>query len=148
MRSLFHLFMSSMSFQRAVLKFDKKVFGPYRVNEFFYQAPTEGLEYHLSQLYDGLADPPNPFAFETFINVIQYLRYDEIRPLIPTIQQPTALLFGEEDILIPATVAQRYRESIPNSELHFVPKARVFLHWEAAGEVNRLITEFLQRRDG
>jgi pimeloyl-ACP methyl ester carboxylesterase len=147
MRSLFHLFMSHMGFQRAVLKFDKKVFGPYRVNEFFYQAPTEGLEYHLSQLYDGLADPPNPFAFETFINVIQHLRYREIRHLIPTIQQRTLLLFGAEDILIPAKVARRYKDTIPNSEMHFVPKARVFLHWEAADEVNRLLIEFLQRRD-
>jgi pimeloyl-ACP methyl ester carboxylesterase len=146
MRTLFHLFMSDMRFQRAVLKFDKKVFGPYRVNEFFYQAPAEGLDYHLGRLYDGLGDPPNPFAFETFINVIQHLRYREIRHLIPTIEQETLLLFGEEDILIPQKIARKYKESIPNSELHFVPKARVFLHWEAADEVNRLIVEFLSRR--
>jgi len=147
MRSLFHLFMSNMAFQRAVLKFDQRVFGPYRVNEFFYQAPAEGIAHHLSQLYDGLGDPPNPFAFETFINVIQHLRYREIRHLIPTIEQRTLLLFGEEDILIPAKTARRYKATLPNSELHFVPKARVFLHWEAADQVNGLIREFLQRRD-
>jgi pimeloyl-ACP methyl ester carboxylesterase len=79
--------------------------------------------------------------------VIQHLRYREIRDLIATIEQPTLLLFGAEDILIPAKVARRYKETIPNSEIHFVPRARVFLHWEAADEVNRLLTEFLQRRD-
>ena len=146
-RSLFHLFMSNLTFQRAVLKFDRRVFGPYRVNEFFYQPPTDGLDYHLSQLYDGLGDPPNPFAFETFINVIQHLRYKEIRHLIPTIEQQTLLLFGEEDILIPPKTARRYKATLPNSELHFVPKARVFLHWEAADQVNGLIREFLQRRN-
>ena len=146
MRALFHLFMSDMRFQRAVLKFDRKVFGPHRVNEFFYQAPTDGLDFHLQRLYDGLADPPNPFSFETFINVIQYLRYTEIRSLIPTIEQETLLLFGEEDILIPRKIAQRYKDTIQNSEIHFIPKARVFLHWEAADQVNRLIVEFLSRR--
>src|SRR5262249_23284385 len=141
-------FMSSMRFQRAVLAFDQKIFGPYRVGEFFYQPPTEGIEYHLTQLYDGLADPPNPFAFETFVNVIQFLRYTEIRHLIPTIQQKTLLLFGDEDVLIPPDIARQYKAAIPNSELHLIPKARVFLHWEAAPQVNRLITEFLANEAG
>jgi pimeloyl-ACP methyl ester carboxylesterase len=143
MRFLFHIFMSSMQFQRKVLSFDQKVFGPSRVNEFFYELPKEGIEYHLSQLYDGLANPPNPFAFETFVNVIQHLRYGEIKYLIPTIEHETLLLFGEEDILIPPKIARKYKAAIPNSQLHFVPKARVFLHWEAADEVNRRIIEFL-----
>jgi 4,5:9,10-diseco-3-hydroxy-5,9,17-trioxoandrosta-1(10),2-diene-4-oate hydrolase len=145
MRALFHLFMSNMAFQRATLKFDRKIFGPTRVNEFFYEAPTDGLDYHLSHLYDGLGDPPNPFAFETFINVIQHLRYREIQNLISTIEQETLLLFGEEDILIPPHIARQYKATIPNSELHFVPKTRVFLHWEAADQVNTLITNFLRK---
>ena len=143
-RSLFHIFMTNVWFRKAILTFDLKVFGPRRVSEFFYKTPEEGVEYHLSRLYDGLADPPNPFAFETFVNVIQHLRYREIRHLIPTIEQTTLLLFGEEDILIPARIAQRYKLAIPNSELHSVPEARVFLHYEAAAEVNGRIIEFLR----
>ena len=143
MRFLFHIFMSSMWFQRKILSFDQKVFGPSRVREFFYGIPEEGIDYHLLHLYDGLADPPNPFAFETFINVIQHLRYGEIRHLIPTIEHDTLLLFGEEDILIPPKVARQYQMAIANSQLHFVPNARVFLHFEAADEVNRRIIEFL-----
>ncbi len=145
MRTMFHVFMSNMRFQRAVLEFDRRVFGIRRVKEFFYELPTEGIDYHLTQLYDGLANPPNPWAFETFINVIQHLRYGEMRALIPTIHQPTLLLFGEEDVLIPPDVARRYKATLPNAELHMVAKARVFLHWEKADEVNRRLIEFLSR---
>ncbi len=147
MRTMFHVFMTSPWFQKTVLSFDRKVFGPRRVHEFFYDPPKDGLDYHLTQLYDGLADPPNPFAFETFINVIQYMRYREIRFLIPTIHHKTLLLFGEEDVLLPPRIARLYKAAIPNSELHLIPKTRVFLHWEAADDVNRLITEFLKPQE-
>jgi pimeloyl-ACP methyl ester carboxylesterase len=142
-RWLFHLFMTNRTFQRTVLAFDKKLFGKRRVAEFFFETPQEGIDYHLRQLYDGLAEPPNPFAFETFINVIQYLRYNEIRHLIPIIDHPTLLLFGEEDVLIPPKTAHRYHAALRNSTLQLVPRSRVFLHWEAADSVNRSILDFL-----
>jgi len=143
MRFLFHLFMSSIPFQRRMLRLDEKMLGLRRVREFFYATPEEGFEYHTAQLYDGLADPPNPFAFEALVNCVQSLRYGEVRRLAFTIKQPTMLLFGQEDILIPTDAPRRYQDTIPNSTLHVVPKARLFLHWEAATEVNRRIIEFL-----
>jgi pimeloyl-ACP methyl ester carboxylesterase len=143
MRFLFHLFMSSVPFQRRMLRLDEKALGLRRVREFFYDTPEEGFEYHISHLYDGLADPPNPFAFEALVNCLQHLHYKEVRRLASTIKQPTLLLFGKEDIVIPTNAPQRYQDTIPNSTLHVVPKARLFLHWEAATEVNRRINEFL-----
>jgi len=145
MRFIFHVFMTDVKFRRRVLELDRRMFGRKRVHEFFYRIPEEEIDYHLTQLYDGLGDPPNPFAFETFINVIQHLRYREIKFLIPTIRHETLLLFGREDVLIPPEVAKLYKAALPNSELRFVDNARVFLHFEAADEVNRSIVEFLGR---
>lgn len=143
MRMMFDLLMVSPRLQRAVLSFDRKLFGRIRVGEFFFRDPPEGVDYHLEQLYDGLGPRPNPFSFETFVNVIRHLRYGEIKHLIPTISHPTLLLFGQEDILIPRRLAERLNLAVRSSRLVMVPEARVFLHWEAHEKVNQLITEFL-----
>jgi pimeloyl-ACP methyl ester carboxylesterase len=144
MRMMFDMLMVSPRLQRWVLNFDRKLFGKIRVAEFFFRDPEEGVDFHLEQLYDGLSAKPNPFSFETFVNVIRHLRYGEIKYLIPTIRHPTLLLYGEQDILCPQKKAENLRRALRRSKLVMIPETRVFLHWEAAGEVNRRIIEFLK----
>ena len=44
--------------------------------------------------------------------------YDDSQlPLLKTIQQPTLILWGAEDLLIPVEMAQRFHEDLPNSSL-------------------------------
>lgn len=69
------------------------------------------------------------------------------------IKQPTLILFGDRDALIPNRVlhpvttkkiAEDGASQIPNSTLQMIHQCGHFLQWEKAGVVNRAIKEFLQ----
>ncbi len=69
------------------------------------------------------------------------------------VKQPTLILFGEEDALIPnrflhpqqstLEIAQCAQSSIPNSQLRMIPNAGHMLQWEQAAAVNDAIKTFL-----
>ncbi len=75
--------------------------------------------------------------------------YDKLK----TINQPTLILFGERDALIPnklmhpllstKSVAETGLRQIPNAHMELLPKCGHFLQIEKAEEVNLLIREFL-----
>jgi len=69
------------------------------------------------------------------------------------IQQPTLIMYGERDALIPnkmihpTTTRQIAEEGIrkmPHATLEMVPQCGHFLQWERADVVNRLIKEFVE----
>ncbi|HXS36191.1 MAG TPA: alpha/beta hydrolase [Flavipsychrobacter sp.] len=69
------------------------------------------------------------------------------------ITQPTLVMFGERDALIPNRIihptttkyiATEGAGKMPNATLKMISKCGHFLQWEKAGEVNDLIIEFLQ----
>lgn len=73
--------------------------------------------------------------------------------MLPQIKQPTLIIFGENDNLIPnrflnpgktLKVAQVGNEKIPNSQLVMVPKAGHFVQFEKPTEVNTAISKFLK----
>lgn len=64
------------------------------------------------------------------------------------INQPTLVLFGERDALIPnkllhptttRTIAEKGTRQLPNATLEMIPQCGHFLQWEQAAEVNRQI---------
>jgi pimeloyl-ACP methyl ester carboxylesterase len=73
---------------------------------------------------------------------------------LPEITQPTLILFGENDNLIPnrflnpgftKDIALAGAERIPNSELHIIPKSGHFVQFESSEEFNRIVGEFLSK---
>lgn len=84
---------------------------------------------------------------------VQGMVDDPVYEFLPRIQQPTLVVFGENDNLIPnrylnpgATekVAKDGAGRIPNAELHLLPKAGHFVQFEKADEVNLFIRGFLK----
>lgn len=68
------------------------------------------------------------------------------------IKQPTLILFGSKDALIPnklihhtttEKMASEVVKKLPNATLEFLPDCGHFLQWEKAEEVNKLIIRFL-----
>lgn len=83
---------------------------------------------------------------------VQGMVDDPVYDFLPQIKQPVLVIFGENDNLIPnrylnpgttEAVARDGAGRIPQSELHLLPKTGHFAQFESAGEVNRLIGEFL-----
>lgn len=61
------------------------------------------------------------------------------------IQQPTLLIWGENDIITPPFVGKEFHKLIPNSELHFIDKCGHAPMMEVPEEFNVLLHKFLTK---
>jgi pimeloyl-ACP methyl ester carboxylesterase len=61
------------------------------------------------------------------------------------IQQPTLLIWGNNDIITPPFVAQEFHKLIKNSELHFVDHCGHAPMMEVPEEFNTILEQFLQK---
>lgn len=67
----------------------------------------------------------------------------DLREVLPTIEVPTLLLYGQEDERSPAVVAQEMHATIPGSTLVMLPAAGHQSNLEAADRFNRVVRDFL-----
>jgi pimeloyl-ACP methyl ester carboxylesterase len=63
---------------------------------------------------------------------------------LKTINVPTLLITGDEDILTGANEAELMRQHISGSELRVIPKAGHYAAWERPDEVGKLVRQFLE----
>ncbi|QES89989.1 alpha/beta fold hydrolase [Rhizosphaericola mali] len=61
------------------------------------------------------------------------------------IQQPTLLIWGNNDIVTPPFVGEEFKKLIPNSELHFIDKCGHAPMMEVPEEFNKLLEPFLKK---
>lgn len=88
------------------------------------------------------------------VQSVQAMLSEPVLPILDSIKQPTLILFGSEDKLIPnrflhpalttSEVAAIGKDRIANSQVHMVPEAGHFLMFEKSEDVNRRIELFLQ----
>jgi pimeloyl-ACP methyl ester carboxylesterase len=76
---------------------------------------------------------------ETFKAVVA----DDVRSDAPAIQQPTLLLYGENDKQTPPWYGETYHQLITGSTLEILPGAGHFVHQDRPAEVMKAIEEFL-----
>jgi len=69
----------------------------------------------------------------------------QILALLGAIQQPTALIWGEEDRILPPVQARRLHEHLPQAELYLIPGVGHAPQEENPHRVNKIIIDFLQR---
>jgi 2-hydroxy-6-oxonona-2,4-dienedioate hydrolase len=61
------------------------------------------------------------------------------------VQQPTCLIWGNNDTITPPFVGKEFHRLIPNSELHFVDKCGHAPMMEVPEEFNRILGAFLEK---
>ena len=61
------------------------------------------------------------------------------------IQQPTCLIWGNNDTITPPFVAREFQRLIPNSELHFIDKCGHAPMMEVPSEFNVILNQFLAK---
>ena len=64
---------------------------------------------------------------------------------LKTINVPTLLVTGDEDILTGVNEAELMRQHISGSQLRVIPKAGHYSPWEQPEEAARLLRQFLER---
>jgi pimeloyl-ACP methyl ester carboxylesterase len=70
----------------------------------------------------------------------------DLRDVLPRIDVPTLLLYGEEDQRSPRTVAEEMHSRIPGSTLVLIPKVGHQSNVEAAERFNAEVRHFLSAR--
>ena len=87
------------------------------------------------------------------VKSVEGMLNEPVYPYLEEIGQPTLILFGENDNLIPnpylhggrsREIAEIGKEKIPNSQLIMIPRCGHFAHFEQAEIVNRAIREFMR----
>jgi pimeloyl-ACP methyl ester carboxylesterase len=83
---------------------------------------------------------------------VQGMVNEPVYDYLPDVNQPTLVVFGENDNLIPnrflnggptETYARQGAEKMPNAQLLMVPQAGHFVHFEKADKVNEAVSQFL-----
>jgi 3-oxoadipate enol-lactonase len=80
-------------------------------------------------------------------NVAQVQRGMAVRPdsveTLKTINVPTLLVTGDEDLMTGVNEAELMRSHIPNSQLRVIPKAGHYSPWEQPQDAAKLLRQFL-----
>ena len=67
----------------------------------------------------------------------------DLRPVLPTIEVPTLLLYGEEDERSPLAVAEEMHDAIPTSTLVVLPEVGHQSNVETPERFNAAVRSFL-----
>jgi pimeloyl-ACP methyl ester carboxylesterase len=62
---------------------------------------------------------------------------------LKTINVPTLLVTGEEDLLTGMNEAELMRQHVPHSHLRVIPKAGHYAPWEQPEEAGQVLRQFL-----
>jgi pimeloyl-ACP methyl ester carboxylesterase len=86
---------------------------------------------------------------------VQAMLEEPVYDQLPKISQPTLIIFGKQDALIPnkqlhpqlttQQVAENGQGQLPNSQLQIIDKAGHFVHFEQSKQVNNAILKFLNK---
>ncbi|RBW56930.1 alpha/beta hydrolase [Tenacibaculum sp. E3R01] len=66
---------------------------------------------------------------------------------LPNMEQPTCLIWGKQDTVTPPEVAEDFHRLLPNSDLYWIDKCGHAAMMETPEEFNRLLEEWLTKRN-
>lgn len=121
--------------------------------------PTEVFEAIVaSHLRTATYEPMDETAFEAYLDQWSgdlgqrlYLQKDAqldeddtaaFEPLLPSIEVPVRIVWGEHDAWLPPTTAERLNETIPNSDLRVLPGTGHFAMEDSPDDVAAALEEF------
>ena len=84
-------------------------------------------------------------AIRSSINYFGLRRHRNIVDRLKESPVPLMTVWGEQDIIIPISHADRIRRELPNSTVHTMPECGHWPHMEKPDEFNHLLTTFLRR---
>ncbi|POX55295.1 alpha/beta hydrolase [Streptomyces sp. Ru71] len=90
-------------------------------------------------LLDAMAAAVRP---ETLRTQLALMAETDQRDLLPTVSVPTLLIWGEQDVRSPLTVAEQFQDAIPDTELIVIPGAGHVSNLERPKEFNQAVRDF------
>lgn len=91
-----------------------------------------------------LADMAADVRPESLRTEVRVLAEADQRDLLPRINVPTLLIWGEQDVRSPLSVARQFEQAIPKAQLVVIPGAGHVSNLERPEEFNDAVREFLR----
>jgi pimeloyl-ACP methyl ester carboxylesterase len=110
-------------------------FVPRWVPEFF----TEGASHDLKEEMSAVVSDFHPLGFRL---MAKSSADTDTTDLLPNIEVPTLLLWGDDDRRSPLTIAEQLRDAIPSAELAIIAKAGHLSNMEQPEEFNAQVRRF------
>jgi pimeloyl-ACP methyl ester carboxylesterase len=104
--------------------------------EFF----TEGVSQEVAREMAAVVSDFHPLGFRLMAKT---LAETDTTDLLPKIDVPTLLLWGDGDLRSPLSVAEQFRQAIPNADLAVIPSAGHVSNMEKPAEFNAHVRRFL-----
>jgi pimeloyl-ACP methyl ester carboxylesterase len=104
--------------------------------------PGMHSEYATQEVREELASIMSAFHPVGFRLMALSSAHADTRDLLPRIQVPTLLVWGEADARSPVSVAQQFHAAIPNARLAVLPGAGHISNFEAPAEFNAEVRDF------
>jgi len=79
--------------------------------------------------------------YSTFKNAKRALDFKE---KLQMIYQPTLIIWGEKDEILPVSVGEYLHRTLPRSRFHLVPNSGHIPMWESPEDVNEVLIKFLE----
>lgn len=80
----------------------------------------------------------------TSLRASRQLHARDLRPRLADIHAPTLVVWGEDDNVVPLSVAVEIAAAIPGARLEVIPNAAHSPMWDRAADFNTLVVSFLQ----
>ena len=110
-----------------------------KTGETFYD-PSVATKELVDEVFDIVNDRNK--ALRVVITAKSAVRHN-LADKIPAITAPTLLIWGKQDSVTPAFVAEKFHELIKNSRLHFIDECGHAPMMEKPAAFNKILTEFL-----
>jgi pimeloyl-ACP methyl ester carboxylesterase len=79
------------------------------------------------------------------VRLAKSIRRASLREVLPKIYCPALLIWGADDKITPPSAARDFQKTLPDAELHFIPRCGHAPMLECPAEFNRLAEDFVQR---
>jgi pimeloyl-ACP methyl ester carboxylesterase len=120
--------------------------------------PRASLTRTLARLaLDALREPPALLAAESLdyarmgprrvVQTAAIMRDHPLQTRLPLVTQPTLVVRGARDAIVPQRWAERVTALVPRARLETVPGAAHAVHWSHPRELRALVLDFLQESE-
>lgn len=99
----------------------------------------------VEEMYALINDRPRAVRL---IKMARSAKNDTVTARLPTLDLPTLLVWGRDDLITPPDVAEEFKERLPNAQLHFISQCGHAPMIEQPGAFNRLMLTFLAETVG
>jgi pimeloyl-ACP methyl ester carboxylesterase len=73
-----------------------------------------------------------------------YMHDPSLAGMLPKINVPTLVVWGEDDEIVPLDCGHQYNERIPRAEMRTIPESGHFVHLDSATALVEIVRDFIQ----